>query len=154
MSYDPKYRKWVEKQTKQHQAVGMSDTNKLVEVYRGIPIFREKVKNDPPEYRFRAPRARSRKMDRLHEKLDKQLDKPQSAKKQDSEGSYRQKYENSQLELEDMKRREANRLSELEDIQSKVDKLSKVVETLQNEAVVLKSQLEESKKIIAEYNKK
>jgi len=44
--------------------------------------------------------------------------------------------------------------SELEAIQSKVDKLSKTVETLQNEAVGLKSQLKESKKIIAEYNKK
>ncbi len=156
MSYDPKYRKWVEKQTKQHQTAGMSESNKLVEVYRGIPIFKEKVKNDPPEYRFRAPRARSRKIERLHEKLDKQLDKPQStrAEKQDSEASYRQKYENSQLELEDMKRREASRLSDLEKIQGKVDELNASVVRLQKEAVDLRSQLKESKKIIAEYNKK
>ncbi len=136
--------------------MGLSESNKLVEVYRGIPIFREKVKDDPIEYRFRAPRARSRKIDRLHEKLDKQLDTTQStrAEKQDSESSYRQKWENSQVELGDMKRREANMLSDLETIQGKVDELSKTVVQLQNEAVDLRSQLEESKAIIAEYNKK
>ena len=47
----------------------------------------------------------------------------------------------------------ARMLSKLEEIQSKVDNLSKAVKTLQNEAVGLKSQLNESKKIIAEYNK-
>ena len=155
MSYDPKYRKWVEKLTNKYQAASLSESNKLIEVYRGIPVFQEKVKDDPPEYRFRAPRARSRKIDRLHEKIDKQLDTTASARvdKQDSEASYRQKYENSQLELQDMKRREASMLSKLEEIQSKVDNLSKAVKTLQNEAVGLKSQLKESKEIIAEDKK-
>jgi chromosome segregation ATPase len=156
MSYDPKYRKWVEKQTKQHLAAGMSESNKLVEVYRGIPIFQEKVKNDPPEYRFRAPRARSRKIERLHEKLDKHLDTTPntSLENQDSEGSYRQKYENCQIELKDMKRREARRLSDLEKIQGKVDELNASVVRLQKEADDLRSQLKESKAIIKEYNKK
>ena len=155
MSYDPKYRKWVEKLTKKYQAASLSESNKLIEVYRGIPVFREKVKDDPPEYRFRAPRVRSRTIDRLHEKIDKKLDTTANTRvdKQDSESSYRQKYENSQLELKDMKRREASLLSKIEAIRSKVDKLSKAVETLQNEAVGLKSQLKESKKIIAEYTK-
>jgi len=155
MSYDPKYRKWVEKQTKQHQTMGMSESNKLVEVYRGIPIFKEKVKNDPPEYRFRAPRARSRKIDRLHEKLDKQLDTTPNTREenQDSEGSYRQKYENSQLELQDMKRREASMLSKLDEIQVKVDELNAAQLRLKKEAADLRSQLKESKAIIAEYNK-
>ena len=155
MSYDPKYRKWVEKQTKQHQAAGLSESNKLVEVYRGIPIFKEKVKNDPPEYRFRAPRARSRKIDRLHEKLDKQLDTTPNTREenQDSEGSYRQKYENSQLELQDMKRREASMLSKLDEIQVKVDELNAAQLRLKKEAADLRSQLKESKAIIAEYNK-
>ena len=146
----------VEKQTKQHQASGLSESNKLFEVYRGIPVFREKVKNDPPEYRFRAPRARSRTIDRLREKLDKQLDTPTNSKvdNQDSEGSYRQKWENCQVELEDTKRREARMLSDIEKIQGKVDGLSTEILRLKEEAVDLRTQIKAAKATISELENK
>ena len=155
MSYDPKYRKWVEKLTNKYQAASMSESNKLIEVYRGIPVFQEKVKDNPPEYRFRAPRVRSRTIERLHEKIDKQLDTTASAHvdKQDSESSYRQKYENCQVELLDMKRREASMLSKLEEIQDKVDDLNAVQLRLKEEAVDLRSQLKASKALISDLNK-
>ena len=155
MSYDPKYRKWVEKLTNKYQAASLSESNKLIEVYRSIPVFREKVKDKPPEYRFRAPRVRSRTIERLHEKIDKQLDITASARvdKQDSEASYRQKYENSQLELQDMKRREASMLSKLEEIQGKVDELNAVQLRLKEEAVDLKSELKASKALISDLKK-
>jgi len=155
MSYDPKYRKWVEKLTNKYQAASMSESNKLIEVYRGIPVFQEKVKDNPPEYRFRAPRVRSRTIERLHEKIDKQLDTTASAHvdKQDSESSYRQKYENCQVELLDMKRREASMLSKLEEIQDKVDELNAVQLRLKEEAVDLRSQLKASKALISDLNK-
>ena len=156
MNYDPKYRKWVEKLTNKNQAMNMSESNKLIEVYRSIPVFREKVKDNPPEYRFRAPRVRSRTIERLHEKIDKQLDTTASARvdKQDSEDSYRQKYENSQLELQDMKRREASMLSKLEEIQGKVDELNAAQLRLKEEAVDLRSELKASKNLISDLNKK
>ena len=155
MSYDPKYRKWVEKLTNKYQAASLSESNKLIEVYRGIPVFQEKVKDNPPEYRFRAPRVRSRTIERLHEKIDKQLDTTASAHvdKQDSESSYRQKYENCQVELLDMKRREASMLSKLEEIQDKVDELNAVQLRLKEEAVDLRSQLKASKALISDLNK-
>ena len=53
-----------------------------------------------------------------------------------------------------MKRREASRLSDVEKIQGKVDELNASVVRLQKEAVDLRSQLKESKKIIAEYKNK
>ena len=156
MSYDPKYRKWVEKLTNNYQAMGLSESNKLIEVYRGIPVFREKIKDNPPEYRFRSPRVRSRKIDRHHEKIDKQLDTTPSARvdKQDSEDSYRQKYENCQVELLDMKRREVSMLSKLEEIQDKVDELNAVQLRLKEEAVDLRSELKASKALISDLNKK
>ena len=156
MSYDPKYRKWVEKLTKKYQEASLSESNKLIEVYRSIPVFREKVKDNPPEYRFRAPRVRSRTIERLHEKIDKQLDTTPSARvdKQDSEDSYRQKYENSQLELQDMKRREVSMLSKLEEIQGKVDELNAAQLRLKEEAVDLRSELKASKALISDLNKK
>ena len=155
MSYDPKYRKWVEKLTNQNQAMGLSESNELIEVYRGIPVFREKIKDNPPEYRFRAPRARSRKIDKLYEKIDKQLDTAKSSKvdNQDSEGSYRHKWENCQVELGDMKRREARMLSDIEEIQVKVDGLSSEILRLKEEAVDLRSQLKSAKVKISELNK-
>ena len=156
MSYDPKYRKWVEKLTNKYQATSLSESNKLIEVYRSIPVFQEKVKDNPPEYRFRAPRVRSRTIERLHEKINKQLDTTASTRvdKQDSEDSYRQKYENSQLELQDMKRREASMLSKLEEIQGKVDELNAAQLRLKEEAVDLRSELKASKALISDLNKK
>jgi chromosome segregation ATPase len=156
MSYDPKYRKWVEKLTNKYQAASLSESNKLIEVYRGIPVFREKIKDNPPEHRFRSPRVRSRKIDRHHEKIDKQLDTTSSARidKRDSETSYRQKYENSQLELQDMKKREASMLSKLEEIQGKVDELNAAQLRLKEEADDLRSELKASKALISDLNKK
>ncbi|MFA9496838.1 MAG: hypothetical protein ACERKS_13085, partial [Candidatus Bathyarchaeota archaeon] len=104
----------------------------------------------------RAPRVRSRTIERLHEKIDKQLDTTASTRvdKQDSEDSYRQKYENCQVELLDMKRREASMLSKLEEIQGKVDELNAAQLRLKEEAVDLRSELKASKALISDLNKK
>lgn len=155
MSYDDKYRKWVEKETKKNRAMGLSDTEKVYEVYRGMPVLREKINENPPEYRFRAPRIRARKIERLHEKIDKKLDTIiPSQKIQDSEGSYRQKWENSQIELSDAKKREDKLLSEIEVIQRNVDEMKTQIGKLQKESIDLKRQIKEAKEIINKRPKK
>lgn len=155
MSYDDKYRKWVEKETKKNLAMGLSDIEKVYEVYRGMPVLREKINENPPEYRFRAPRIRARKIERLHEKIDKKLDTIiPSQKIQDSDGLYRQKWENSQIELSDAKKREDKLLSEIEVIQRNVDEMKTQIGKLQKESIDLKRQIKEAKEIINKRPKK
>ena len=133
----------------------MSDTDEVYEVYRGIPVLREKINENSSDYRFRAPRIRARMIKRLHEKIDKKLDTvklPQNIP--DSEGSYFQKWENSQLELSDMKKREDKMLSEIEVIQRKVVEMKTQISNLQKESVDLKTQLREAKSKIDKIPKK
>jgi chromosome segregation ATPase len=155
MSYEPMYRKWVEKETKKNKAMRLSETDDLYEVYRGMPILREKLNDNPPEYRFRAPRIRARTIEKLHNKIDKKLDQTvPSQRKQDTEKSYRQKWENSQIELSDLKIREAKMLSEFEAVQKKVEKMRTQVSKLEKESVSLKNQLKEAKSKIDKIPKK
>lgn len=159
MSYDPKYRKWVERRTDKKEVEGLSESNEIYQVYRGMPVFRVKVGDNPPQYRFIAPGTRAREFDRLCEKIDQKLDKTptnrvrdkvsrKDADKQDSyEATYFQKWQNCQVELEDMKRREIRMLSKLEELQVKMDELG--LAQLQ-----LKNQLKASEELIKDLKKK
>ena len=151
MSYEPKYKRWVEKQTSKD-----TTSNEVIEVYRGVPIIQEKIKDNPVEYRLKSPKARARNIKKLREKIDKQLDtvsEPRVSSK-DYEGLYRQKFEESQKELVDLQRRDNLTQSKVKGFQVKVDELSGEVLRLKEEAVDLRRQLDESKATISEYNKK
>jgi hypothetical protein len=165
MSYESKYREWVEKHTRQESG-GKNKSEQIYQVYRGVPVFRVKLRDDPPRYRFLSPLGRARKYDRLREKIDNRLDKTpdkekasrRSADTDDSKASYFQKWQNCQLELSDMKKREATMLAKLEEFQIKFNELDMVKSQLQKEvtdlrALVadLKNQLEVAR---AEINKK
>ena len=164
MSYDPKYRDWVEKHAQ--GAEESSELNELYQVYRGVPVLRVKVKDNPPQYRFRAPKARAKNFDRLSKKIDRQLDKTPrtrvkdktSRKDKDNQDSdevtYFQKWQNSQMELEDMKRRDASLASNQEELQVKMNELSLARTQLRNEVTDLRKQLEASEATISDLNKK
>ena len=158
MSYDPKYREWVEKHTKKE--AGQREVNEFYQTYRGVPVIRVKARDDPPLYHFLAPivRGKTRQFERVCKKIDRQLDKPSGKrvrKRADSDDlSYFQKWQNCQVELSDMKRREANMLSKVKELQAKVDELSSTQIQQKKDLIELKKQLKASKAQISELNKK
>jgi len=154
MSYDPKYREWAEKLT--------NESNELFQVYRGMPVFRVKIRDDPPQYRFMAPIARAREFNILREKIDQQLDKSPgdrardkaSTKAEDNEIVYFRKWQDCQAELEDMKRRETVMSSKVKEIQVKMEEISSARLHLQKEVADLRTQLRDYEAIVAELKKK
>ena len=168
MSYDPKYREWVEKLTKKQEEKGLGGSNELFQVYRGVPVFRFKIKENPPQYRFRAPlvSGRTGDLDRLCKKIDRRLDKTPSIRVRDKapkknvdiqgsdDVSYFKKWQNSQVELEDMKRRETSMVSKLKELQDKMDELSTARAQLRQEVTDIKNQLRVSEATISDLNKK
>ncbi|EMR74139.1 hypothetical protein MCGE09_00167 [Thaumarchaeota archaeon SCGC AB-539-E09] len=168
MSYDPLYREWVERLTNKKEAEGLSESNELYQVYRGVPVFRVKVRDDPPQYRFLAPvvSGRTRDFNRISKKIDQRLDKTQSTRVREkaprkdeaiqfsNEVTYFQKWQNCQMELEDMKRRETSLASKLDEFQAKMDELSSARTQLRKQVTDLKKQLEASEAIISDLNKK
>jgi len=168
MSYDPTYREWVEILTNKKEAKGSSGSNELYKVYRGIPVIRVKVRDNPPLYRFVAPVVTGRTGDfnRLCEKIDQELDKTKSNRirykvsrkdvdeKESDEVTYFQKWQNSQMELEDMKRRDSGLASKQEELQAKMDELSSARTQLRNEVTDLRKQLEASEAIISDLKNK
>jgi chromosome segregation ATPase len=109
---------------------------------------------------------RTRDIDRLHKRIDKRLDEiPSSGSRdktskrdvdnQDSdEGSYFQRWQDCQIELGDLKRREGSMLSKMKELQVKVDELSSALLRLQKEATDLRSKLKASETMISDLNKK
>jgi hypothetical protein len=168
LSYDPKYREWVEIITDKKEAEGSSKSNELYQVYRGIPVIRVKVRDNPPLYRFVAPvvTGRARDFERLREKIDQQLNKTKSpsirykvsrkdvADKDSDEVTYFQKWQDCQVELEYMKRREKGMVSKLEELEAKMNELSAARTHLQKEVADLKNQLKASQALISDLNKK
>jgi chromosome segregation ATPase len=154
MSYEPRYKGWVEKQTKKDAKTG--EAKKLVEVYRGIPIVQEKINDDPVEYRLRFPRGTARDIKKIRKRIDKQIDSPPVSKPrasaEDYEGLYRQKFEESQKELVTLQRRYNLTESKMEEFQSKIDKLSGEVSRLKEESKGLRRKLDEANKLIKEKN--
>ena len=151
MSYDPEYRKWVERQTTKMKADETGESTEIYQVYRGMPVFRVKVADDPPQYRYVAPGSRARDFDRLREKIDQKLDEAPSKKsrgkvKQSSEAQYFEKWQDCQVELEDTKRREAGMLSKLKELQEKMEELSKTQTQLKNQLKASEAQLKDLKK--------
>ncbi|MBN2335224.1 hypothetical protein JXL21_06655 [Candidatus Bathyarchaeota archaeon] len=156
MSYDPEYRKWVERQTAKIKADGTGDPDEVYQVYRGLPVFRIKVEDDPPQHRYVAPGSRARDYDKLREKIDQKLDEPQSRQakpktptgggKASNEAKYFELWQNCQVELEDMKRREAKTLSKVKELQDKMEELSKTQTQLKSQLNASEAQLKELKK--------
>jgi chromosome segregation ATPase len=153
MSYDPKYREWVENLTRA--------SYQLFQVYRGVPVFRLKVGDNPPQYRFLSPVAQENEYNKLCEKIDQQLDKPPAgltrAKKKEAEQdaiSYFQKWQECQAELEDLKRREAGMLSKVEELRVKVEEINTVRTQQQKELADLRNQLRTYEAMVAELKKK
>jgi len=160
MSYDPKYNEWIEKISKIETAK-TGESSKVYQVYKGIPIIRTKIKDNPPQYQFIAPVARAKDLDGLREKIDQRLDKTTSRTSRASrkeaekdETTYFQKWQDCQIELEDLKRRETNMLSKVEELQTKADQLSLEQSRLRKEAADLRNQLKASEELIRDLKKK
>jgi len=159
MNYNPEYQEWVERQLKRPE-------RELHEVYRGIPVFRLKVSDDPVEYHFRAPivKGRIEDIDTLHEMIDRQLDEPPSShvkasrrgggKLDKDEATYFHKWQDCRVELEDMKRREAKMLAEVEKLRGRVEEISSARMLLEKDVTDLRSQVKEYEEIVADLEKK
>jgi hypothetical protein len=165
LSYDIKYKEWVEKHLQGTQESG--ESYELFEVYREIPVLRVKERDDPPRYRFMAPilNNMARDIDRIHSRIDRRLDKaPKSrdrekapkkdADRKDSDVDYFLKWQNCQVELMDMKKREEALRARVEDLQAKVNELSAVQQKLKKEAAELRNQLKNAEKIISDNKRK
>jgi chromosome segregation ATPase len=160
MNYDPKYRDWVEKFLEENKTQG----TELLEPYRNTPVIRTKIRENPPQYRFHAPliSGRMRTLERLREKIDQRLDKTPSARekgkvtrrvvdvKGDEGVSYFLKWQNCQLELEDMKRREAGLVSKLEELQGKMDELGKGITRESGSVRALRESLQSERRKVEE----
>lgn len=158
MSYDQKYSEWVENLIK-IEVARTGELTKVYKVYQGIPIILTRIKDNPPQYQYISPLARSDDLTKLQEKIDERTRKtntPSKSKRnvaeQDS-ATYFQKWQVCQIELDDLKRREAETLARLEELQAKADQLSSEQIRLRKEAMDLRSQLEASEAIIKDLQK-
>lgn len=160
MSYDPEYKEWVEK-------LLAKSGRELHKVYRGIPVIRLTSRGDPPRYRYRAPVVRGGvdEYEVLCEKIDGYLENPsigrvEASKKpvekieKDEAVLYYQKWQDCQVELEDMKRREAKILADVEKLRGRMEEISSARIQLEKDVTELKSQVKEYEKIVAELEKK
>jgi hypothetical protein len=156
MSYDSKYKEWVEKTS--------NKSTKLFKVYRGVPVLQAKMRDNPPQYSYISPVALAMDYDALREKIDNSLDKASPTRtagkaasrktdKQD-EASYYLKWQDCQLELADMKRREASNISMVQELRTKVEEISTTRSQMEKEISELKSKLATYEKMVEELKKK
>ena len=160
MSYDQKYNEWVEKVTK-IEATRAGESSKVYKIYQGIPIIRSKVKDYPPQYHYLSPLATGKDIIKLQEKIDKILNKANQPKKPvirtavpESDATYFQKWQDCQIELDDLKRREAKILSRVDELQAQVNQLSSEQARLRKEATDLRGQLKASEDLVKELQNK
>ena len=160
MSYDLEYKEWVEK-------LLAKSGREFHNVYRGIPVVRLKSRGDPPRYRYRAPVVRGGvdEYEVLCEKIDEYLEDPsigrvEASKKpadkieKDEAAIYYQKWQDCQVELEDMRRREAKILADVEKLRDRMEEISSARMQLEKDVTDLKSQVKEYEKIVADLEKK
>ena len=150
MSYDSKYKGWVEKTLV--SVADSVDPKKVFEVYKGIPVIREKLQDDPVEYRFHSPLGRSKDIQTLHTKIDNRLEKPEGTRKTsgrsgsaDSQVDYYIKWQNCQMENSDLKKKIDEYRVKFEEIDSAKSRLEKEIEALHNTAESLKKELSETR---------
>ena len=133
MSYDPKYENWVKKFLDPNRARKSGIQFEFHEVYRDIPILSRKYEDDPSKYRYKAPVTKGtvKNIKNLHDKLDQYIESVQSKSmtsydkmgephKSDEKSNF-WKWQNCQVELEEMKRREADVANRLKDLQEKIE---------------------------------
>jgi len=150
MSIDSKYERWVKK-TKAKLANG-ADPDKVFEVYREVPVLREKLSDDPLEYRFHSPLGRSKNIQKLHSKIDNRLDNPEAARKPssrrgsgESQADYYVKWQSCQMEIDDLKKELEAYKSKFKEIDSVRSRLEKEVKALHETADSLKKELGETR---------
>ena len=156
MSYDPKYQEWVKKTSNQ--------STQLYKVYRGVPVLQAKMRDNPPQYSYISPLALAMEYNALIEKIDKQLEKAPSSRPVSKPSardinnqeavSYYLEWQDCQLELSDMKRREADTLVTVSELRAKVETISRTRSQMEQELSDLKSKLATYEKMIEELKKK
>jgi chromosome segregation ATPase len=166
MSYNSEYQEWVEKFIKKKESQGQADTTELYQVHRGVPILRIRVKENPPQYRFRAPliSGRMRDLDRLRVKVDQRLDgtpgaddrKRASMKasevQRSDEISYYLNWQNCQFEIEKMRRRETGLISKLDELQKKVSELGSGVKSERARTRAIRENLQSDMNKVEDYS--
>jgi hypothetical protein len=154
MSYDQKYKEWVEKFTKESTGSG---SDKIYQIYQGLPIIRVQISDNPQQYRYHSPLGRSKDLTKLQEKIDKRIkeskEKPVKTRKRDqvSDSVYYTRWQDCRRALMELKEREADMLAKVEEFQEKFDQMEKEVSDLRALAADLRNQLEAAR---AELNKK
>ena len=150
MSYDLKYKNWVEK-TLANMSEGI-DPNTVFEVYKDVPLLREKLSDNPLEYRFHSPLGRARTIDKLHMKIDSRLDdyavkvkSPSRTGSGDSQVDYYFKWQSCQMENNDLKKKIEEYRVKFDEIDSVRSRLEKEVKELRLTADTLKKELQDTR---------
>lgn len=130
-------------------------------VYRRVPILKIKQSDNPEKYRYMSPLGARDELEKIHDVIDKKLDKEEKKSQRErkkpednAELTYFKKWENCQMELDLMKKREAEYISQLKKLEARVDEISKSNIMLQKEAADLRQQAKESREILERTQKK